>query len=229
LNLFLVISFLAVLTIGIVFVALWVERQKRRRRKEDLRAAADAMGLEFMPTADDRFARRVAPFRLFNKGHDRKILNIVVGQTDEFELTIFDYHYTTGGGEHQQRHRRSVTLMESPELRVPAFSLRPESVFDKLGAVLGLQDIDFDSHPVFSKNYLLKGEDEAQIREFFNDALLVILEQKEKICMEAVPGRMICYYPNRPPSPDQLKSSFAEALQIFNVFAERARSLSQSG
>jgi hypothetical protein len=199
------------------------ERRKNRLRREHLQAAAETMGLGFVPQADDAFWNRVAPFKLFNRGRDRKILNIVQGETDEFELTIFDYHYTTGGGEHQQRHRRVVTLMESNELRIPSFTMRPESMFDRLGSVLGMQDIDFSTHPTFSKMYLLKGEDEQGIREFFDDSILSLMERKEKLCIEAVPGKMIAYSSNRPPSPDQLKSLFAEALEVFGVFDDRCK------
>lgn len=220
-----VVGGLLILMLVIVAGAIIYEKRKARQRQEDMQAAAEEMGLEFIPKGDDAFSERVSRFKLFNKGHDRKILNIVLGETEHFELTIFDYHYTTGGGEHQQRHRRAVALMESPELKVPAFTMRPEGMFDKLGAVLGLQDIDFKSHPVFSTKYLLKGDDEQQIRDFFDDSILSLMEKKQKLCVEAVPGKMIVYYANRPPRADQLKSLFAEALEIYSVFDERAKSM----
>ena len=47
----------------------------------------------------------------------------------------------------------------------------------KLCEMLGLKDIDFDSHPQFSKDYLLKGADEAAVRRCFHPAVLTFFEQ----------------------------------------------------
>ena len=50
----------------------------------------------------------------------------------------------------------------------------PESVpyLAEMGAVLGHQDIDFASHPAFSRRYLLRGHDENAVRVLFTDVLL---------------------------------------------------------
>ena len=224
-NAFLLISGLVVLTLAIVAASTLHEKKKNRMREDNLQAVAEEMGLKFVSRADEEFQHRVSDFKLFNKGHRRKILNIVVGETDDFDLTIFDYHYTTGGGQHQQRHKRCVALMESPTLTVPVFTMRPESMFDKLGSIVGLQDIDFDDHPEFSNLYLLKGDDEQQIRDFMDDSILTLMANKKKLCVEANPGRIIVYYSNRPPKADQLKSLFAEALEIFGAFDDRLREM----
>lgn len=203
------------------FLILGTRRDKKR--KEDVQNLAEGMGLVYHPKADDNFQNRVAAFKLFNKGHSQQILNVVVGEVADLEIVIFDYHYSIGSGKQKQHHRRTIALIESAELVIPAFTLRPENVFDKLGSIIGLQDIDFDSHPLFSKMFLLKGNDEPQIREFFDDSILTLMQRKPKICVEALYGKMIVYYGSKPPQADQLKSLFAEALEIHGVFADRAQ------
>lgn len=205
------------------FLILGTRRDKKRQ--EDVQNLAEEMGLAFQPTAEENFQERVALFKLFKKGHSQQILNIVVGEVPDLEIVIFDYHYSVGRGKQQQHHRHTVALIESRELAIPAFTLRPESVFDKLGAIIGMQDIDFDSHPLFSKMFLLKGDDEAEIREFFDDSILNLMQGKPKVCVEATHGKMIVYYGSKPPKADQLKSLFAEALEVHSVFAERAQIL----
>jgi len=57
-------------------------------------------------------------------------------------------------------------------LRLPTFSLRPESFFHKIGAAIGMQDIDFEEHADFSDNFVLTGDDEQLVRQFFDNGLL---------------------------------------------------------
>jgi hypothetical protein len=45
--------------------------------------------------------------------------------------------------------------------------LTPEGWFTRLGAVFGMQDIDFVDSPEFSRAYRLRGRDESAIRELF--------------------------------------------------------------
>lgn len=222
-NIELLTVLLVLISLGLVgLVVIW-QRHRERLRREDIEAAADAMGLAFQAVGDAGFEKRVSLFNLFNKGHSKKILNIVIGEVPDLEIVIFDYHYTVGSGKNQKNHRRSVALIESQDLKVPAFTIRPENMFDKLGAIIGLQDIDFDTHPLFSKMFLLKGENETQIREFFNDPVLTMLEKKPKVCVEASSGKMIFYYATKPPKENQVKAMFSEALEVHTILADRAR------
>ncbi len=59
------------------------------------------------------------------------------------------------------------------------FSFDSESFFHKIRNIIGYKDIDFDTHPNFSKNYLLNGEDENAIRNVFNEGVLYFFENKK--------------------------------------------------
>ena len=217
--------FLAV--VALVGTVTWYEHRNRRQRREQLGASAEALGLEFVPKPDPSFLQRLSVFQLFGKGRSRKITNMVVGKTDDIDISVFDYQFTTGSGQHSRTCRLTIALLESPRFAVPSFSLRPENVFDKVGSVLGFQDIDFESHPKFSSQHLLKGEDEQRIREFFNDAILSLLEQKPKICVEAVAGKLVAWHSGSRPETDQLKSLFEEAFEIYATFDARLAELQQ--
>jgi hypothetical protein len=58
----------------------------------------------------------------------------------------------------------------------PKFFMMPETIIDRLTDLISSDDIDFDSHPKFSNQYILKGEDEGAIRHFFAPALLCFFE-----------------------------------------------------
>ncbi len=76
-------------------------------------------------------------------------------------------------------------------MRLPNFTLRPENLFHKIGQVFGYQDIDFDSHPEFSKRYLLKGENESEVRSTFSADTLAFYESDQKLSTEDA-GRRAC-------------------------------------
>jgi hypothetical protein len=61
-------------------------------------------------------------------------------------------------------------------LNLPPFDLRPEGVLLKIAQSLGMKDIDFADAPGFSRMYMLRGQDEAAIRQLFTPALLRFCE-----------------------------------------------------
>ena len=160
-----------------------------RKRTESLQELAVSLGLDFQPNGNPELQGRLAAFQLFNQGNSRKLRNLMVGETDEVSLAIFDYRYTTSSGENHQTVNQTVALMESEALQIPSFTMRPESFFHRLGEVFGLKDIDFETHPEFSKMFLLKSDQEEQVREYFDSSVLSFFETKQGISVEAQPGR----------------------------------------
>jgi len=58
-------------------------------------------------------------------------------------------------------------MWELDDAVLPQFTLTPEGWLSRLGQVFGMQDIDFEDAPEFSKAYRLKGPDETAIRTLF--------------------------------------------------------------
>jgi hypothetical protein len=188
-----------------------------KKRTEGLQQVAEEMGLEFRKDGDAELQQQLARFQLFNQGRARKLRNLVVGDSGDINISIFDYQYTTGSGKHQHTSAQTVVCLASPLLEIPPFTLRPESMFDKIGGVLGLQkDINFDQYPNFSRIYLLKSDNEAAVRELFHSELVASLEKNKRICIEATFGTVIIYNARQRKKPDQLKDLFSEALEFFN-------------
>ncbi len=213
-ELLLIFASVAVFVVGLI---AWMKFNDHRRART-LGASAEQLGLVFRREGDADLKASLSHFNLFNQGRARKLRNLVVGDAGEINIAIFDYQYTVGGGNHQATIGQTVALLESPELKIPEFTLRPESIFDKLGTVLGMQtDIDFDTHQEFSRLYLLKAADEAAVRALFHEDLIRVLEQKKRACIEAVPGRVIIYNARQRRKPAELKQFFAEALELFNL------------
>ena len=163
---------------------------------------------------------RTEEFSLFNKGHSRKIHNVMTTEADSLRLTMFDYRYTVGGGQNSQTHRQTVVAFESDALELPAFSLRPEGFFNRIGAALGMQDIDFTEHPEFSQSFVLSGLDEAAVREFFDQKLLDLFAKDKKVCLQSTKGAFVFFHKGRR-KPEEIRGCMDQAFTIHTAFIDR--------
>jgi hypothetical protein len=186
-----------------------------------MRAVADQLGLPFYP-GGDHLLPALAHFKLFSQGSARHIKNLLHGVTDDVEVGIFDYQYTTGGGQHSQTFFQSVVAFRSPRLNLPDFALRPENVFHRIGQVLGYQDIDFESRPDFSKAFLLRGSDEARIREVFDDEVLEFFEGTTGVCVEGGGDQLIYCRSSKKVEPANTRSFMDDGFKVYLLFRSSA-------
>ena len=100
-------------------------------------------------------------------------------------------------------------------METPSFALRPEGMLDKIGGAMGFQDIDFESHPKFSKMFVLQGPDENAVRSLFTPALLEFFEEKSGITIQTVPGGLLYFRGTRRARPEEFKDLLAEAYEVF--------------
>ncbi|MCA9119506.1 MAG: hypothetical protein H6822_11095 [Planctomycetaceae bacterium] len=205
------------LVTAIIVWSLHVEK----KRTEGMREFAGALSLEFFDTAPPEVQSKVNRFQLFNSGRGRAMKNVILGQTDAVSLTLFDYQYTTGTGKNARTYMQTVVAMDSERLQLPEFTMRPEHLFDRIGAAIGLQDIDFEDHPSFSSMFVLKGTDEAAIRNFFDIPLLDFFVERTGICFEAAGEMFIYYRASKRQPPDKMRELLEEGYSVYQAFVER--------
>ncbi len=214
--------FIVIIIVVVASIFIGAQILERRRRK-DLEIVANELGLEFKPDGDASLQNRLSRYELFNTGRSRKLTNLVEGVTDEVSIAIFDYKYTTGGGKNQHTARQTVVSLESPNLVIPNFSMRPENLLDKIGSVLGFQDIDFESHPKFSMMFVLKADNEEAVRNFFTPDILEFFETKSGFSVEAnLGGALIFYRPRKREKANQLKNLLTQAYEVFGIMVDRS-------
>jgi len=214
---------LAIVVIVVVSLGIfgWLNHKQEKERTAKVGQLAASMGLEFRPLGDLELSQRLGILQLFKLGRNRKLTNLLTGETDECRISIFDYRYTTGGGKSSHTTKLTVAALESKRLRIPAFTLRPENFFDKIGGLLGLQDIDFADNLEFSKTFVLKSAEEEKTRELFNRELQNFFLEREGCCVEAFPGIMVYFIPRSRRKPEEFPSLLAEAYQVFGVIVDR--------
>lgn len=198
-----------------------VARTSAAKRREALAAEAERMRFSFSPDDEEWLRKELAPFHLFSQGHNRRIANVLRGTASNLQIAVFDYRYTTGAGQHQSTHSQSVLLFESPSVEFPAFSLRPEHIFHRIGAVFGYQDIDFDEFPEFSKHYLLQAEDEPTIRRFFSQEALEHLSTHQGICIEGGGGKLIVYRSRKKVAPEVIEDFIRDGVLLYAMLSPK--------
>lgn len=213
-----VIVGIAAFVTGAILLGVRAER-KRTAEFADL---AQRIGMYFDAEAHELLAR-LPQFQLFSLGHNRRATRWLRGGKGADELWIFDYSYVTGGGKNQSRHHHTLAAFPRLEGRLPAFQLRPENIFHKIGSAFGYQDIDLPDHPEFSSKYLLRGGEEHAIRQLFTAARVSYIMQMPSICIEAEENSLIVYPPSGRVSPAEISELIDRARAVKQLFTDRSQ------
>ncbi|ABD02511.1 hypothetical protein CYB_1547 [Synechococcus sp. JA-2-3B'a(2-13)] len=217
-GLLIFILFLA-LAAGILALALYHEK----KRREALERVAAQLGMRFSAQLPEEIRSRLlqAGFGLFERGHGRRFYNSMSKRLiDGTEITVFDYQYTSGSGKSSSTYRQSVFYAYHEDLHLPRFRLHPENaLFHGIAKAFGMQDINFESHPKFSRSYLLRGENEAQVRLRFHPGVLGFWEQHPNYCAEGAGAHLILWQNDRQVSPEGM----AEWMHLGEELTQRLR------
>lgn len=211
-------------SVGLVVALIFYFKHLEKKRREAVEQVASDLGLVFEET-NEGLRSRFGHFKLFNSGHSKKLYNVIAGDSGEVKISIFDYRYTTGGGKHQHTHIQTVAALQSSELSpCPSFRMRPENFMDRIGSAIGFQDIDFDDHKAFSDMFVLQGENEEAIREFFTIGLLNYFAAHKGICVESSSGAMFFYRPGKRVKPEEMKDLLSQAYEVFGHMVDPSQS-----
>jgi hypothetical protein len=208
----------ATLIAAIVIIA----KKAARQRLEGLRRAAGHMRLEFTERGPDTIVAELGQYHLFSQGRGRKIRNLCSGRPADIFTRIFDYQYTVGSGQHSSTYRQTVALFEAPDLRLPAFQARPEHFFHRVAEKFGKQDIDFEQDEEFSKEYVLRGDDEAAIRRLFNNPVRSHLTGMKKTSVEGRGNQLIVYRLGKRVEPQDLDEFLKSSVHMLAMFKTAA-------
>ena len=202
-----------------IFVAVFgLSLYAAKKRREALEAMAAEWGLEFIAKGDGSLRHRLDRLPLFDKGRGRKTRNIIESQGRDPQICIFDYQYTTGSGKNSKTHHQTVFAFIAQSGSLPGqFFIGPESFFHGIGEYFGMQDIDLDEYPVFSKKFVLRGNDEAAARGMISDALVDLLLTERNLTIEADGELLIVYRAGRRIKPFDLSERLTLATEVYGL------------
>lgn len=205
------------LVLGLVIFLVVYARKKEKERTRQLQLAASHLGWNFLPDAALDMIPGFDRFTLFNQGHSKQIRNMMYGEAGGIKAAVFDYIFVTGYGKHRQTHYQSVVYLEPGNLAVPYFALRPENFMHKIFSAFGYQDIDFGQRPDFSRQYILRGQDEPAIRQTFNDRLLSFYESYPGTCTDGGGNQLFIYRGGYRLQPQEIEGYVGLGLNVLNL------------
>lgn len=207
-------SVVGVIMLGVYFIS----RRRQRLRTEAFGHVAAELGLDFTPEVGESYVETLDHFDLFSKGRAKKAANLIHGTSHDRGLAIFDYRYTTGSGKHAHTWHTTVFQVQFDGPALPRFSLRAENLLDKIASKFGSHDIDFDSHPQFSRKYLLRGENEPEVRSVFTVPILEYFEARPGLNIEAWEQTLLFYRLGKRVKPEEINNFLADGLTLLALF-----------
>lgn len=174
-----------------------------KARSKALREAAAALGLHPTEETLDDLPLELRAMSLFNAGRSRSAANVMWGERRDY--LFFEYSYTVGSGKNSSTYTQTVGAFRCAGRNMPDFTAAPEDLGDWFAELFGGQDIDFEHDPVFSKNYRLRGPDEAAIREFFSVGGTQYLAARPGWTVHALGEWLLAYRSGKRVRPKKLK------------------------
>ena len=166
------------------------------KRKKEMQALAYQLGMEYYESDEQELVHGLAGFRLFQRGRSRKVSHLLsrIDRAAGNETCIFDYRFRTGGGNSNRTHKTTVYFVKASDLKLPPFQLKPKNFLHKIGEYIGwTKDIAFDSHPTFTDQYLLQGDQEIDIRHLFHTDMLNFFSTEKDWYLEGYGNQMLFY------------------------------------
>ena len=211
------ILWLILLVLVICFVT--VRYIRGRKRAGELSALAADLGFSYVEEGDEGFfaaMERLSLFAVRNSGRARHILS---GRVRDTGVTVFDHEYRERVGGQTRRYQQTVLCLRSGALALPTFSLRPERLIHRIGGALGYQDLDFPSHPQFSRLYLLRSEEEEGTRRLFKPEVLSFYEGHKNRFTEGSGSLLVHYRSKKMVRPGSIRLLIDEGMRILELFA----------
>ena len=181
---------------------------KGRKRAQEMRKAGASLNLrEATKPVKRALEDSVDNSKLFS---DRSSWpkTVLVGDVNGVSVTLADYNFSPPGTKSKTKET-TILKIQTNSLKLPPFTLMPSGwLIDSLSSMVGYRDINFDSHPQFSKQYLLRAfdeddqgnefsrheepstsafkesENEAMVRDLFTYELLDLLETNSGVSLE---------------------------------------------
>jgi len=212
--------------LGLLALVVYLGDYLEKKRREALEQVARSLGMSFSAELPEGIRSRLlqAGFELFQRSGARFYNSMFKRLNDGTEIAIFDYSWKASRRRRRRREREyyfSVFWAYCEDLRLPHFRLHPEvPLFHDVAKAFGMQDINFENHPDFSRRYLLRGEDEAKIRLRFHPSFLNFLEQHPPCYAEGFGPQLVIWRDYPPPvTPEKM----ADWLRFGEEWVQRLR------
>ena len=211
-----VVSGIVVVLGAIIWIFFYLDKKRRQQWLE----TATALGFESLTLFPIDLDGIVGRSNLLTTGRQRVWSNLFRRQVDSLGVVFGNYSYTVGHGKTVRVLNQTIILFYSPNFKAPRFEIKPEAWFNRIGEMLGAQDIDFAEAPEFSKKYVLKSDDEAAVRDFLRLDILELLAGVKNLCLEVQDGSLIFWFDRRTVPPREFNAAFEQAFSVYTAMSQ---------
>ena len=186
----------------------------KRKRHDQLSQLAAHEQIPFAKSQRFKDWRTGIPnFRLWKKRSSRRVKNIFQFSEPELggHIQIFDFLHMDDDGE---TRRTTTFLLESRDLRLPSFRIRPKGFEDVLGKLFVAPNPLFPKYPDFSKNYKIIGRDRKAIRYAIKPEIFSLFTGKNNWHLEGEGQFLIWYRKNKTRRTTQIMSFYEEGREL---------------
>ena len=179
-------------------------------RQNNLKSLADQLNWEYHSKIDSN-PRGLNRFLFF----ESKVINYSLNKLKNKKESshVFDLSFSEGAFITKEDLKATFLLFKSP-VQLPVFVLDKEDLRTTLYQLAGLDDINFDKYPDFSKRFHLSGNDRPAIRKVFTPNVIFFFESHPFFHIESNGNHLLIKGKDRLSSIQEIKLmlSFAEDL-----------------
>lgn len=203
---------LGAFAVAIIYTPFYLDK-----RRKYLQQLALASGFLFEAKAESLPQELLSLLPVLQAGHSNKAFNLLSRTCAGSRLLVFDHSYVTGSGKHSERHEQTIVVVPSRNM-LTNFRLSPEGWGNKFLQLFGYHDVDFTENPEFSKMYLLRGEDEAAIRQLFSMEVMMQLQNSPGWTLEGGGQWLALYKTGKLQYMENVEDYIAQAKVIASAF-----------
>jgi MFS superfamily sulfate permease-like transporter len=187
-------------------------------RQQKLQSLAGELNWEF-DSSVTLYSPEFDAYHLLQHKMIDRTYNRLQGTVNGHKVVIQDIDFHEG--ELQTKVNAQTTVAEI-HLNNPAplFTIEREYLFDKIAALAGYDDIDFEKFDEFSSNFKLKGENEAAVVDYFTDNLLNFMETELPYRVECIGNQIMLFGKERTMTVSEVKSLIEFSTRLSEVLPE---------
>ncbi|OUW82919.1 MAG: hypothetical protein CBD74_06575 [Saprospirales bacterium TMED214] len=212
------------LIISILAICFLYVARREKARTAALGAATAELGLTFEAAGDDSLMGDLSPLPLFNRGRRKKLTNLIVADTPDLQVHVFDYVFVTGYGRSQTTHRTTVVSLRSDTLVLPSLQVRPRKAFaDGIKAIFGAGGIEMDQYPEFAKTHVVQSDQPQQACDFLDAEMVNVCENNPDCSLECHSGVLLHFRAGKrvDANAESIRDFIGEGFQLFQNVSDR--------
>jgi hypothetical protein len=193
-----------------------------RKRREAMGQLAARLGFRFEAAKDRELARRYSFLDKLRSGSNRYAFNVLSGNYQGHDVTVFDYHYethsTNSKGHRQTHHHYFSFFILHLSQSLPELVIGKEGFFSKIAQAFGYDDIDFESHE-FSRKFCVRSGDKKFAYDVCNGRMIEYLLANTDLTIEIEAAALALSFGSRL-APEKIEPNLNRLIAVRSLIPD---------